>query len=293
MDPAAGCLFARLLDDAALFPPAGLSMAKAVAAHLKHQTAWYAPMSGPFVCPDARLPELRTVLSATGVLAIDLSLVVTGGTAGLGAAMDAVAADPRLRLRAAEVPAARDAEPLPAAASAADAMDAGLPAGAHGYIEVPVAVFGSAAGAAVAGLIADRGYRPKLRTGGVTAAAFPGEEELAACLAALTDRRLAFKCTAGLHHAVRNTDSATGFEQHGFLNVMIAVSAGLDGAGAGELARMLALRDSAQVTGRVTSLSRDAALDIRAVFASLGTCSTDEPVTDLVTLGLASPPHGG
>ena len=47
---------------------------------------------------------------------------------------------------------------------------------------------------------------------------------------ACVDRGVAVKCTAGLHHAVRHTDPATGFEHHGFLNVLLAASALAEGA---------------------------------------------------------------
>jgi hypothetical protein len=276
-----------LFDDASLFPPAALAMAPAVAGHLRHTTAWYGAMSGPFVCPDARIGELRSVLTAAGVLAIDLSVVVAGGAAAAGPALAAVAADPRLRLRGAEVPAARAADPVSGVADVAAALDAALPPGAHGYIEIPPADLAGPAGGELTDLVADRGYRAKLRTGGATAAAFPGEPTLAAAIAAATWRRLPFKCTAGLHQAVRNTDSAAGFDQHGFLNVLLAVGAGLSGAGQDELAAVLALRDTAGVAARVRALDTEQADEIRGIFASFGTCSTDEPVADLVSLGLA------
>ena len=73
------------------------------------------------------------------------------------------------------------------------------------------------------------GLRLKFRTGGLTADAFPSAAELAACIDAALDRETPFKCTAGLHHAVRHTDPETGFEHHGFLNVLLATRVALDG----------------------------------------------------------------
>ncbi len=135
-----------------------------------------------------------------------------------------------------------------------------------------------------------RGYRPKLRTGGVTPEAFPSEETLAGCLAAVAGRRIRFKCTAGLHHAVRCTDEATGLEQHGFLNVLLATGAAAQGADASEVAAILAQRDRAAIAAAVRALDGESAAEIRWLFTSFGTCSTDEPVADLVSLGLLSKP---
>ena len=53
--------------------------------------------------------------------------------------------------------------------------------------------------------IAAAELRLKFRTGGVTADAFPSAAELAPCIDAALDREPPFKCTAGLHHAVRHT----------------------------------------------------------------------------------------
>ena len=97
-------IFRRLFDDASLFPPASLPMANAVAGHLHHQAAWYREMSGPFVCADTKITELSAALTAAGVTGLDLALVLPGGAAGLDAAVDGVLADPRLRLRAVELP---------------------------------------------------------------------------------------------------------------------------------------------------------------------------------------------
>jgi hypothetical protein len=99
-------IFRGLFDDASLFPPASLPMADAVAGHLRHQAAWYHEMSGPFVCAGTKITELSAALTAAGVAGLDLALVLPGGAAGLDAAVDAIFADPRLRLRAVELPAA-------------------------------------------------------------------------------------------------------------------------------------------------------------------------------------------
>jgi hypothetical protein len=282
-------LLRGLFDDASLFPPASLKMTAAVAAHAKHATAWYAPCCGPFVCAETRLGELRTVLQATGTGSIDLSLVVTGGASAVADALDAVATDPRLRLRAVEVP-ATGADPVQAASEVALALDNSPLAAAVGYIELPLSAL---ADPALAGqlleIVDGRGYRPKLRTGGTTAAAFPDELALAAALKALTDRRIPFKCTAGLHHAVRHTAADTGFEHHGFLNVLLAIAAASQGASQAELAQVLSERDPVAVARQIGDLDGIGADDIRYLFTSFGTCSTDEPVQDLVALGLLSP----
>jgi hypothetical protein len=279
-----------LLDDASLFPPGNLPMPAAVAGHASHQTAWFSELTGPFVCPETKIAELGRALTAANRPWIDLALVVTGGAKAMTAATDAVAADARLRLRAVEVPAAKDREPAQAVADAAAALD-GVPlAGAAGYIEYPLTAISDPATAWPLLELADqRGYRPKLRTGGVTPEAFPAENALAGCLAAVARRRIRFKCTAGLHHAVRCTDAEAGLEQHGFLNVLLAVGAAVADASVGEIAAILGQRDQAVIAAAIRALDPETAAEIRWLFTSFGTCSIKEPVADLVSLGLLSP----
>jgi hypothetical protein len=312
-------LFGGLFDDASLFPPGSLPMRAAVAGHVRHASAWYHSLTGPFVCPETRLDELRAVLTAANLLELDLALVVTGGATAVIAATDAVAADPRLRLRAIEVPAvrnagqtpghaqapdpaagqtsgqasgtaeARDAGPVHGAAEVGAVLDTALLAGAACYIEIPLALLADpAVGSEVLAIVDGRGYRPKLRTGGLAAAAFPDERTLAAALWTVTDRNVPFKCTAGLHHAVRHTAADTGFEHHGFLNVLLAVGAAVRGASTDDIEEILALREAALVAGQILALDADSVADIRSLFTSFGTCSVDEPVADLTGLGLIS-----
>lgn len=280
-------LFRALLDNASLFPPARLPMSAAVSSHLRHLGAWYSDLAGPFVCADDRLSELRAMLTAANLPELDLALIVTGGAAAVIEATEAVAADPRLRLRAVEIPTGRDSGPHESAAAVAAALDRALLAGATCYIELPLSVFADqTAGEEIITLLDGRGYRPKLRTGGMSATAFPTEQALGAALSALTATRMPFKCTAGLHHAVRHTAADTGFEHHGFLNVMLAVDAAISGAGQQEVAGVLAQRDAAAIASAVGALDATAAADIRGLFTSFGTCSIDEPVADLAGLGL-------
>ncbi len=271
-------LLGGMLDDASLFPPASLSMKAAVAGHSRHQAAWYRALCGPLVCPETKLAELRTVLTATGTPSAELVLVVTAGAGSVSQALDAVAADPRLRLRAVEVPASKDTEPRAAVTEVAKALDDAPLAAATAYIEYPVrAVADPATAGPLLAIAGDRGYRVKLRTGGVSAEAFPGEGTLAGCLAGIADSRVQFKCTAGLHHAVRHTATDTGFEHHGFLNVLLATWAAAQGAPAAELTSLLSERDPQAVAARVSLLDEHAADDVRGLFNSFGTCTLAIP----------------
>jgi hypothetical protein len=146
------------------------------------------------------------------------------------------------------------------------------------YVEVPRDDRREALLAALAGTP----YLAKFRTGGVRADLHPDEQELAAAVLAATRAGVAFKATAGLHHALRNTDPETGFEQHGFLNLLLAADAALKGAEEAELVELLADRDGDRVAERVRALTPQ----VRDVFRSFGTCSVAEPATESAALGL-------
>ena len=83
---------------------------------------------------------------------------------------------------------------------------------------------------------------------------------------------------------------AAGLEQHGFLNVLLATRAAAGRREAGEIAAILAQRDRTAIAAAVDALDADTAAEIRWLFTSFGTCSTEEPVADLVSLGLLSKP---
>ncbi|HEY9378430.1 MAG TPA: hypothetical protein VIQ02_15230, partial [Jiangellaceae bacterium] len=134
-------------------------------------------------------------------------------------------------------------------------------------------------------VIAESGYRAKLRTGGTTADAYPSAAEVAEFVLACLDLGIPFKCTAGLHRAVRHT-AAGGSEQHGFLNILAAVATCLDGGDAPATVGVLDDRDSAALAARIRNLDDRRAASVRRWFTSFGSCSVHEPLEDLIALDL-------
>lgn len=254
-------LFDRFLDDAAIFPPGNSAMDDAVRAHVAALESPLARHLGPFVCSASRLTGLGDALVSAGVDALDLALVTPAGGSAV-ASIAAVHEDPRLRLRAVEVAGSQHGDALPA-----------VPEGTRLFVERPRPPFDLPPDVAL-----------KLRTGGETAEAFPDEDRLASALSDALAGGLRFKLTAGLHHAVRHTDPATGFEHHGFLNVVLAVHAALTGSGG--LAATLAERDVSVVASAVADLDEAARGLVRSRFLSVGTCSITDPLDDLRGLGL-------
>lgn len=278
---------AGLLDDAAVFPPGDAPLPDAVRAHLALRGTPPGALVGSLVVTPAHVAALGGVLDeivgGTGVPdggPVRVSVVVRD-LATLPAAVVALGADPRLRLAAVEV-AAPGADSLRAALAAT----ADLPADVEVWVEPG---WGPDLAAAV-DLLREAGRGLKLRTGGTAAAAFPGEAALAAAVSLAAERGVRFKATAGLHHAVRHTDPATGFEHHGFANLLLAAAAA-DETGARE---WLARRDPQALAAGLASLgpARLAAVR-RDRFASFGTCDVHDPRRDLEALGLLAPEQAG
>jgi hypothetical protein len=140
----------------------------------------------------------------------------------------------------------------------------------------------------------------KIRTGGLTPEAIPTAEEIAAFLCDAAARRIPFKATAGLHHPIRSTrpltyaqDSPHG-AMHGFLNVFLAAAFAWHGAPPEVIFEVLNETDAAafefgekSLVWRGRKLSSQQISQARRDFAhSFGSCSFEEPVTDLRELGL-------
>ena len=216
--------------------------------------------------------------------------MVTGGAGAIGPAVTWVTRAEGLSLRAVEF-ALRDEEDLAHNArrlvSVVDSMPDELD-DVVVYAEVPVPEGDPRAGwLAALDELAAREVHLKFRTGGTSADLFPSSARLAVCVAAALDRELPFKCTAGLHDAVRHRDPQTGFEHHGFLNVLLATRASLDGASVTEVTEVLDQSDGSRAAKRLLD-DPDEAARTRRWFESFGSCSVLDAHEDLVDLGLLS-----
>ncbi len=268
-------LFTGLVDDAALFPPGNAPMDQALKEHAAVRPTSRSEFVGPFLCPASRVTELRAHLPADESIRLSLIFDVDGDDAH--AALRACGSDDTLELVGVEASAQR----LGADTAAVGGNLSRLP-GVTGYLEVPRTGYGDALD-----LVGASGWHAaKYRTGGTTAEAFPSELELAAFLVAVTGRRLPFKLTAGLHHAVRLTDAATGFEQHGVLNVLVATRVAQSGGSVDDIAAVLAQRSAPALVEFVSAWDEQTCSGVRASFRSFGCCGVHDPLDELSALGL-------
>jgi hypothetical protein len=271
-------LYRHLVDDAAMFPPGNLPLTEAVTAHRAHRAAPYADLVGTFICTDEDLPKIA---AAAGDQPLRISVVITGGAGGIEPAVRWAERSPGLELTGVEVrlrdegDLARNA--LRVVRAAEDCLDDQAV-----YVETGL----DGAWEHALGAIAEAGYAAKLRTGGLDAHLFPSAEQVATFITRCLDVEVPFKCTAGLHNAIRHTDPATGFEHHGFLNVLLATRASLDGASHDELVQLLSWDNDLELAERARELTEDRAASTRRWFTSFGSCSIDEPRTDLNHLNL-------
>jgi hypothetical protein len=127
------------------------------------------------------------------------------------------------------------------------------------------------------------GLGAKLRCGGLSADAFPSDAAVAAFIRACREHDRPFKCTAGLHHPFRVRDEQLGVLQHGFLNLLTAtVAADVEAAVAADASELEL--DAAGLRWRGEPVDAAAA---RRLYTAHGSCSIEEPVQDLLALGMA------
>lgn len=282
-----------LVDYAGLFPPAGQSMGEAVAEYAAHRAGAHGWMLGRFVVPASRLGEFAD--AAAGVLPVGgdaWSLSVLLGPdleRNVAAAVAFNASHRGARCDAAEAKAV-NADDVDSVARAAGSS------GLTVYVEIPV----HEDPAPLIERIAQHRLRAKIRTGGVTADAFPPPQDVVRFLAACIRAGVAFKATAGLHHPLRgayrltyDAASPTG-TMYGFLNVFLAAALLRDGGSEEDAQRLLVENEATSLTfdahgaewrGRRFLSPRLAQLRSR-VAVSFGSCSFREPVHDLSALGL-------
>ena len=134
----------------------------------------------------------------------------------------------------------------------------------------------------------------KLRTGGVSADAFPTSAQIARALVTAATHQVPIKFTAGLHHPIRQFRDEVNTKMHGFLNVLgAAVLAAEHRWDSGQAATMLEDEDPHSFTftddffaWRDWKIDTGRLQDRRKVVKSFGSCSFDEPRDDLRALNL-------
>lgn len=286
-------LLSGLVDYAGLFPPAALDMATAARNYADYRAGPDAWMLGRFVVPAARLDELAAELASIDAgddewpVAALLGADVRADLARVDAFNEAHAG--RARVDTLEGKFGTRAAIAEAASLAADRFAL--------FAEIPV----DPDPAELVAAIAAAGVNAKMRTGGVTADAFPAPEHIVRFMRRCAQSHVLFKATAGLHHPLRAEhwltyapDAPRG-EMYGYLNVFLT-AAFLDQLTDAEAVALLEERSpGALAVGRDAVRWRNhelradqlsAARDI--VASSFGSCSFSEPVDELRELSFLS-----
>lgn len=260
-------------------------MADALRNHLQARTESWAGVVGLFLCNASRLPELITeLIKIKPVKPVGLSLVIDTGLSAVPKAISIVESRTELlALRMVEMPAPSEVDDV-----WLERVSEFVPEDVIRVIEPRRPSQNTEAGTSSEWLdsvrrVAEHGSWPKLRCGGQTPEAFPSVDEVADFLTVASTTGVPFKATAGLHNALRHRDEETGFNHHGFLNLLVATARTLSGKDAREA---LTSDDPEALAAEAKALPEAAAHAVRGVFASYGSCSLTEPVEDLEGLGL-------
>jgi hypothetical protein len=133
----------------------------------------------------------------------------------------------------------------------------------------------------------------KLRTGGVTADAFPTSAQIARALVTAAAHQLPIKFTAGLHHPIRQFRDEVKTKMHGFLNVLGAAVLAAEHRWDADQAVMILENEDANsflftddfFAWRDWKIDTERLQYRRKFVRSFGSCSFDEPRDDLRALG--------
>ncbi|MEV6600552.1 hypothetical protein AB0M36_27440 [Actinoplanes sp. NPDC051346] len=274
-------LFAALVDDASMLPPAMGGVIESVAAHRKHCAAGYAPLVGALLVP-ASFVDLE--VSPQG---LSVAVVNDAAIAALPVAIAKLRAAGASVAQAEALVARRGEDPQPGLGALREL--ATREPDLRVYAEIPLswgllAALDTVAAARAEGVA----IYPKFRVGGLAAELFPTPVELAAVICACRDRDLPFKLAAGLRHALRHTDPETGFTHHGFLNVLVASALAVDGGEVADVAEVLAATHPLPLV-EPARVRRDEA---RPLWVGFGAGNVLEPLTELIRLGLINSGDG-
>jgi hypothetical protein len=276
-------LLAGLFDYAGLYPPASLSMRSAANNYLEYSSGRHVAALGRFIVNLDRIDELRSI-AGDSFGRFRLSVVATEN-----ADWDKLVAQ------------VRDGAPIGAveikcgSAAEIERIGRAIPRDLTGFFEIGM----DEAGRDLLKTVVAAGARAKIRMGGVVADAFPSSSVVAQMLQALAELRVPFKATAGLHHPVRSRRPFTYQPQspqgvmHGFVNLCCAAALMYFGGDRKEAEAVLEEQDPSAwrikpdaIHWRDRRWNADQVSEMRSRFLfSIGSCSFEEPIRDLESLG--------
>ncbi len=294
VESAVRSLLESAVDYAGMFPPAKLTLTEAASQYASAHAGMHSWLLGRFLLPLARLEDFGDVVEASlparGSSVWPVGVIATDDRLGQ---LDAIQ---RFNERWTGSLSVEAVEVAPLSRSRVGEVAGQVPEGVDVYFEVrPDEDVGT-----YLEVVAAAGAGAKIRTGGVTADAFPSTSTLAEFIASCASARVPFKATAGLHHALRGPHPLTPAldnttTMHGFLN--LSVAAALVHVEQADLSEVRAALDetstdafrfrSGRLTWRDRTLAAANLIETRQrSFNSFGSCSFDEPVADLEALGM-------
>ena len=288
-------LLTGAIDYAGLFPPSNLSMSDAVINYATYRNSNFSWMLGRFVLPVSQLPEFmqyaqdfmardsKNTWRLSALSGEDIYKTVREIEKFNRDYAGSVVID-SLELKANTI-------------SKIDNTVSALPEGVTAYFEIDT---GDNFADLVAQLSVKR-QRAKIRTGGVTADAFPSTADIIRFVRTCLAANVPFKATAGLHHPIRcyrpltYESNAPQGTMHGFLNLFLMTGFLLEGFRESLLEHIMEEEydevfafDESGVTwqGEFMLSTRNIERLRRIGIQSFGSCSFDEPLADLQKLGV-------
>ncbi|QBI53185.1 hypothetical protein [Streptomonospora litoralis] len=288
-ETAAQILLRGLVDDAGLCPPGArhvrsagsaspdarpLRMVQAVERHRSDRIVGHPMLAHRLLCPASRWPDLLRRLDGSWPVDVALLLDTDAGRAG-----ELPERDPRVRVAHYETRARPD--DLRLVAELFRSGDIGVagrvvyfePAREPGWLDAVDILSGA------------RPLGAKLRCGGPRFELVPGVREIGAFITACVERDVPFVVTAGLHQAAGDTDPLTRAPRYGYLNLLLATAAVVEGDH-DDVADLLSCTDAEQLARLAQRLHPVTALRTRELLVGYASRSTGDPLREAAALGL-------
>jgi len=320
--PSLRTLLRDIVDYAGLFPPADLSLRRAIQNYADYRGEAEAWMLSRFVLPVRRLPDLvpyRSLLTADSPYVF--SVLGTGGdtpdaflsafTRDLGVIDDfddEYGGQAQVDVMEVPLPSGLDIGSASAVGAFLRDLESHLVASGTAKLDLFLEVPGGGTPddlttlcATVADHNADQALPArsevglKIRCGGAEPSDVPSAGWVAALIAACRDAGVSFKATAGLHHPIRHYDDGLDTEMHGFLNIFGAAALAAEHDLDADALQPI-LRDEsadhfrfrkASFAWKNLSVPLDGLRHARnALAVSFGSCSFEEPIDHLRDLEL-------